>query len=66
MQSSVYDLQLVQSRITELLKRFSSGLWLSKLSGIYSEMFNEKLHPQVVIDLEKWEHTCMVSFFNPF
>ncbi|KAM7393995.1 hypothetical protein PAMP_020824 [Pampus punctatissimus] len=60
-QPSVYDLQLVQSRITLLLKKFCSGLWMSKLSGVYSEMFNEKLHPQVLIDLEKWAHTCMVE-----
>ncbi|CAK6976620.1 tudor domain-containing protein 7A [Scomber scombrus] len=59
--SGGYDQKLVQGRITRLLKKFCSGLWMSKLSGIYSEMFNEKLHPQVLIDLEKWTDTCMVE-----
>ncbi|XP_044202265.1 tudor domain-containing protein 7A isoform X1 [Thunnus albacares] len=60
-QSGVYDVQLEQSRITQLLKKFCSGLWMSKLPGVYSDMFNEMLHPQVLIDLEKWADTCMVE-----
>ncbi|XP_026214692.1 tudor domain-containing protein 7A isoform X2 [Anabas testudineus] len=58
-QSSVYDVELVQTRLTELLKKYCSGLWISKLSGVYSEMFSQKLHPQVLGDLEKWTHICM-------
>lgn len=61
MQSSVYDVEVVQTRLTQLLEKYCSGLWISKLSGVYSEMFNQKLHPQVLIDLEKWTHICMVS-----
>ncbi|KAM8879216.1 tudor domain-containing protein 7A [Spinachia spinachia] len=60
-QSSLYDVELVQSRITELLRKYHSGLWMSKLPGVYSEMFNHKLHPQVLIDLEKWMHIAMVE-----
>lgn len=63
MQSSVYDMELVQARLTQLLEKYSSGLWISKVSGVYSQMFNEKLYPQVLIDLEKWTHICMVSHF---
>lgn len=60
-QSYLYDVELVQSRVTELLEKHYTGLWMSKLSGLYSEMFGEKLHPQVLIDVEKWTHICMVS-----
>ncbi|GAA6232649.1 tudor domain-containing protein 7A-like [Lates japonicus] len=60
-QSSLYDVGLVQSRITQLLAKYCSGLWISKIAEIYSEMFNQKLHPQVLIDLEKWTDICMVE-----
>lgn len=33
---------------------------MSKLSGVYSEMFHETLHPQVLIDMEKWTNICTV------
>ncbi|XP_056227991.1 tudor domain-containing protein 7A [Seriola aureovittata] len=59
--SSLYDVVLVQSRITRLLEKYCSGLWMSKISNVYSEMFGQKLHPQVLIDLEKWTHICMVE-----
>ncbi|XP_068448627.1 tudor domain-containing protein 7A [Clinocottus analis] len=60
-QSGLYDVELMQSRITQLLKKYRSGLWLTKLPRVYSDMFNEKLHPQVLIDLEKWSHIAMVE-----
>ncbi|XP_059192805.1 tudor domain-containing protein 7B-like isoform X2 [Centropristis striata] len=60
-QSGVYDMELEQSRITQLLKKYCSGLWLSKLSGVYGDMFSQKLHPQVLIDMEKWTHIAMLE-----
>ncbi|XP_040892353.1 tudor domain-containing protein 7A [Toxotes jaculatrix] len=60
-QSGLYDVELVQSRITQLLEKYSSGLWMSKLSEVYSQMFIQKLHPQVLTDLEKWTGICMVE-----
>ncbi|XP_038569830.1 tudor domain-containing protein 7A isoform X1 [Micropterus salmoides] len=60
-QCCLYDLELVQSRITQLLEKYCCGLWMSKLSGVYSEMFSQELHPQVLTDLEKWSHICMVE-----
>ncbi|XP_071359622.1 tudor domain-containing protein 7A isoform X2 [Trachinotus anak] len=60
-QSSLCDVALVQGRITQLLEKYCSGLWMSKISDVYSEMFGQKLHPQVLIDLEKWTHICMVE-----
>ncbi|XP_060942293.1 tudor domain-containing protein 7A [Limanda limanda] len=59
--SSLYDVGLMQSRITLLLKRYCSGLWMSKISELYSKMFNQSLHPQVLKDLEKWTHICMLE-----
>ncbi|XP_060908783.1 tudor domain-containing protein 7A [Labrus mixtus] len=60
-QSSQDDVELVQSRMTQLLKKYCSGVWMSKLSGLYRDMFGQALHPQVLIDLEKWTHICMVE-----
>ncbi|XP_034454399.1 tudor domain-containing protein 7A [Hippoglossus hippoglossus] len=59
--SSLYDVRLMQSRITHLLKKYCSGLWMSKISEVYSKMFSQSLHPQVLKDLEKWTHICMVE-----
>uniref|UniRef100_A0A8C4DZI2 Tudor domain containing 7 a n=1 Tax=Dicentrarchus labrax TaxID=13489 RepID=A0A8C4DZI2_DICLA len=59
--SCLYDVELVQSRLIQLMEKYYSGLWMSKLSQVYSEMFNQKLHPQALVDLEKWTHICMVS-----
>ncbi|CAJ1052731.1 tudor domain-containing protein 7B-like [Xyrichtys novacula] len=55
------DVELVQSRMTQLLEKYCSGVWMSKLSGLYSEMFGQELHPQVLSNLEKWTHICMVE-----
>ncbi|XP_071359624.1 tudor domain-containing protein 7A isoform X4 [Trachinotus anak] len=63
-QSSLCDVALVQGRITQLLEKYCSGLWMSKISDVYSEMFGQKLHPQVLIDLEKWTHICMAILYN--
>ncbi|KAM4750133.1 tudor domain-containing protein 7A [Anableps anableps] len=59
-----YDAELVQSRVKQLLERCPNGVWMSKLSDKYSEMFIQKLHPQALIDLEKWPHICSVE--EPF
>uniref|UniRef100_A0A665TH26 Tudor domain containing 7 a n=1 Tax=Echeneis naucrates TaxID=173247 RepID=A0A665TH26_ECHNA len=55
------NMVLVQSRITKLLEKYSSGLWMLKLPAVYNEMFGQKLPPQVLADLEKWTHVCMVE-----
>ncbi|XP_078021949.1 tudor domain-containing protein 7A [Epinephelus lanceolatus] len=60
-QSGSYDMELVQSRITQVLEKYCSGLWMSKLPAVYREMFGESLHPQVLIDLEKWTDVSMVE-----
>uniref|UniRef100_A0A8D3EC16 Tudor domain containing 7 a n=1 Tax=Scophthalmus maximus TaxID=52904 RepID=A0A8D3EC16_SCOMX len=60
-QSSVYDVELVRRRITQLLEKYCSGLWMSKISEVYSKMFNQTLHPQVLTDLEQWTYICEVE-----
>uniref|UniRef100_A0A671USQ7 Tudor domain containing 7 a n=1 Tax=Sparus aurata TaxID=8175 RepID=A0A671USQ7_SPAAU len=57
---SLYNEELVQSRISQLLQNYCSGLWLSKLPEVYSEMFSQKLHPQTLTDVEKWTDICVV------
>lgn len=65
-QSSVYDVEVFQSRITKLLGNYHNGLWLSKIPTVYREMFGQTLHPQVLKDLEKWTHICMVRWYFLF
>uniref|UniRef100_A0A671UWF5 Tudor domain containing 7 a n=1 Tax=Sparus aurata TaxID=8175 RepID=A0A671UWF5_SPAAU len=57
---NLYNEELVQSRISQLLQNYCSGLWLSKLPEVYSEMFSQKLHPQTLTDVEKWTDICVV------
>uniref|UniRef100_A0A3P8W449 Tudor domain containing 7 a n=1 Tax=Cynoglossus semilaevis TaxID=244447 RepID=A0A3P8W449_CYNSE len=59
-QSEPYDEEQVQSRMIQLLSRFCSGVWMSKIPELYSTTFNQKLNPQVLKDLEKWMHVCVV------
>ncbi|XP_017281104.1 tudor domain-containing protein 7A [Kryptolebias marmoratus] len=60
-QNILYDVELVQSRMKQLLEKYSTGLWMSKLPEVYSQMFRQKLHPQVLLDVEKWAEICMVE-----
>ncbi|KAM9314809.1 tudor domain-containing protein 7A-like [Pholidichthys leucotaenia] len=57
----LYDVAQVQSNISRLLKKYTSGLWMSKLSTKYSEEFGQELHPQALTNLEKWTHLCTVE-----
>uniref|UniRef100_A0A674DFE0 Tudor domain containing 7 a n=1 Tax=Salmo trutta TaxID=8032 RepID=A0A674DFE0_SALTR len=58
LQPGGYNPQVVQSRISEVLKKYCSGLWLSKLPSVYRDMYNQDLPGQAVIDLENWTHIC--------
>uniref|UniRef100_A0A3P8YWD4 Uncharacterized protein n=1 Tax=Esox lucius TaxID=8010 RepID=A0A3P8YWD4_ESOLU len=58
LQTSVYNPKVVQSLLTEVLKKFTSGLWLSKLPEVYRAMHNQDLPGQAVIDLVNWTHIC--------
>uniref|UniRef100_A0A3P8N9D7 Tudor domain containing 7 n=1 Tax=Astatotilapia calliptera TaxID=8154 RepID=A0A3P8N9D7_ASTCA len=61
MQDSEYDVELVQSQISQLLEKYYSGLWMSKLSELYCDTFSRNLHPQVLRDMAKWTHVCTVN-----
>ncbi|XP_020561966.1 tudor domain-containing protein 7B isoform X2 [Oryzias latipes] len=60
-QSSPYVAAEVQKNMRQLLKKYSNGLWMSKLSEVYREMFHQELHPQALTDLEKWTHICFLE-----
>ncbi|XP_041838081.1 tudor domain-containing protein 7A isoform X2 [Melanotaenia boesemani] len=60
-QTDLYNVAEVQSQITQVLEKYSNGLWVSKLSDVYRQTFNQTLHPQVLIDLENWPTVCMVE-----
>ncbi|XP_068607130.1 tudor domain-containing protein 7A [Brachionichthys hirsutus] len=60
-ESRPYNVELVQSRISKILLKYCSGLWISRLSEVYSLQFDQQLHPQVLIDVEKWTSICVVE-----
>lgn len=51
----------VQGRIKEILSKYSSGVWVSKMPQIYQEMYWEELSRAVLSQLENWPHVCTVS-----
>lgn len=63
--SSAADVNELQSRIKELLNKYSSGVRLSKMPQIYREMYWEDLSTEVLYQLENWPHVCTVSI-EPF
>ncbi|XP_078532444.1 tudor domain-containing protein 7 [Lissotriton helveticus] len=52
------DVAVVQNNLKELLKKYSYGIWLSKLPRFYKETFNQNLDEKIVGQLEKWPHVC--------
>ncbi|NWT73260.1 TDRD7 protein, partial [Prunella himalayana] len=59
--SSAADVHELQSRIKELLSKYSSGVRLSKMPQIYREMYWEDLSTEVLYQLENWPHVCTVE-----
>ncbi|NWZ93775.1 TDRD7 protein, partial [Nesospiza acunhae] len=59
--SSAADVHELQSRIKELLSKYSSGVRLSKMPQIYREMYCEDLSTEVLYQLENWSHVCAVE-----
>nr|XP_055061819.1 tudor domain-containing protein 7A [Misgurnus anguillicaudatus]XP_055061820.1 tudor domain-containing protein 7A [Misgurnus anguillicaudatus]XP_055061821.1 tudor domain-containing protein 7A [Misgurnus anguillicaudatus] len=53
------EVEMVQSRVKQLLQKYCSGVWLSKIPQLYKEMFKEELHMHK--DLETWTHICTVE-----
>ncbi|XP_049576974.1 tudor domain-containing protein 7A isoform X2 [Syngnathus scovelli] len=58
---TLLDKTVVQERLIQLLSKYCSGLWMSKLPTIFSEMFGQQLPPQMTSELEKWTHICKVE-----
>lgn len=54
-------MELFQSRVKQLLQKYSSGVWLSKLPQLYSHMFRQELPSYTHTLLESWTHICTVS-----
>ncbi|XP_072525674.1 tudor domain-containing protein 7A [Salminus brasiliensis] len=55
------DLQLIQGRVKQLLQKYSSGVWLSKLPQVYKDMFHQELPSCAPALLETWTHICTVE-----
>ncbi|NWV49896.1 TDRD7 protein, partial [Daphoenositta chrysoptera] len=59
--SSAADVNELQSRIKELLSKYSNGVRVSKMPQIYREMYWEDLSAEVLYQLENWPHVCTVE-----
>uniref|UniRef100_A0A8C2ENE7 Tudor domain containing 7 a n=1 Tax=Cyprinus carpio TaxID=7962 RepID=A0A8C2ENE7_CYPCA len=53
------DVEVVQGRIKQLLQKYCSGVWLSKIPQLYRNMFQEELHMHK--EVETWTHICTVE-----
>ncbi|NXB88057.1 TDRD7 protein, partial [Vidua chalybeata] len=62
--SSAADVHELQSRIKELLSKYSSGVRLSKMPQIYREMYCEDLSTEVLYQLENWPQVCTVELIH--
>ncbi|KAJ7423158.1 Tudor domain-containing protein 7 [Willisornis vidua] len=59
--SSAAGVNELQSRIKELLSKYSSGVRMSKMPQVYQEMYWEDLSTEVLHQLENWPHVCAVE-----
>ncbi|KAJ3603838.1 hypothetical protein NHX12_028579 [Muraenolepis orangiensis] len=59
-QPEVYHVELVHSRLSELLAKHWHGMWLSKLPGVYLDMFSQTIPPEAFDKLDTWTHICSV------
>ncbi|KAG1927698.1 tudor domain-containing protein 7A [Pimephales promelas] len=53
------DVAVVQDRIKQILQKYCSGVWLSKIPQLYKNMFQEELHMHK--EVETWTHICTVE-----
>nr|XP_056705160.1 tudor domain-containing protein 7 [Euleptes europaea] len=51
----------VQRRVREILNRFPSGIWLSKLPHLYKEVYKEDFNPALLPQFEYWPHVCIAQ-----
>ncbi|XP_048449111.1 tudor domain-containing protein 7 isoform X2 [Rhincodon typus] len=58
---SSYNNELIQSRLKEIMDKYTNGIWLSKLPQLYRKMFNEDLQQDALKQLEHWTHICTVE-----
>uniref|UniRef100_UPI00398F4168 tudor domain-containing protein 7-like isoform X3 n=1 Tax=Pristiophorus japonicus TaxID=55135 RepID=UPI00398F4168 len=58
---STYNSELVQSRLKEIMGKYTNGIWVSKLPQLYRRMFNEDLQQDALKQLEHWTHLCTVE-----
>uniref|UniRef100_H3B4S9 Tudor domain-containing protein 7 n=1 Tax=Latimeria chalumnae TaxID=7897 RepID=H3B4S9_LATCH len=55
------NVELVQCRLTEILTKFSNGIWASKLPQFYKDMYKQELNAEVLKHLEEWTHICKIE-----
>ncbi|XP_053152820.1 tudor domain-containing protein 7 [Hemicordylus capensis] len=51
----------IQKRIKDILNRFNTGIWLSKIPHLYREAYEEDLNSTLLPQLEHWPHICVAE-----
>ncbi|XP_062372752.1 tudor domain-containing protein 7B-like [Sardina pilchardus] len=51
----------LQGQLKQLLTKYSSGVWLSKIPQLFCDFFKQDLHPSALKDMENWTHICSVE-----
>ena len=55
------DINEIQKRIKEIVKRFHDGIWLSRIPALYRAEYHEDLNTALLPQLEHWPHVCTVG-----
>nr|XP_020646990.1 tudor domain-containing protein 7 isoform X1 [Pogona vitticeps]XP_020646991.1 tudor domain-containing protein 7 isoform X1 [Pogona vitticeps]XP_020646992.1 tudor domain-containing protein 7 isoform X1 [Pogona vitticeps] len=58
---STSDINEIQKRIKEIVKRFHDGIWLSRIPALYRAEYHEDLNTALLPQLEHWPHVCTVG-----
>ncbi|XP_041120099.1 tudor domain-containing protein 7B-like isoform X2 [Polyodon spathula] len=58
---SIYDVQLVQTHLKEILRKFNNGIWVSKLPQLYRKLYSQELPTDAMKELEHWTQICTVE-----
>ncbi|XP_051785861.1 tudor domain-containing protein 7A isoform X2 [Erpetoichthys calabaricus] len=56
-----YNVSLVQTRLKDILAKFSHGIWISSLPQFYRKLYGEEWPKEAFKDLEHWSHICMIE-----
>uniref|UniRef100_A0A8C7E4J1 Tudor domain-containing protein 7 n=1 Tax=Naja naja TaxID=35670 RepID=A0A8C7E4J1_NAJNA len=55
------DINEIQKRIKDIINRFKTGIWLSKIPHLYKEAYDEDFNTALLAQFEYWPHVCVAE-----